>query len=43
MAEVTAMISVPAAATARAAAAMVSVIEVVVLGLMIRIFVMAAA
>ena len=37
------MISVPGAATARAAAAMVSVIDAVVFGLTIRIFVMAAA
>ena len=43
MADVTATISVPAAATARAAVAMVSVMEAVVLGLTIRIFVMAAA
>jgi hypothetical protein len=43
MVEVTATISVPAAATTRAAVAMVSVIEAVVLGLTIRILVMAAA
>jgi hypothetical protein len=43
MAEVTATISVPAAATARAAAAMVSVMDAVVLGLTIRIFVMGAS
>ena len=41
MLEVAAMISVPGAATSRAAAAMVSVMEAVVLGLTTRMAVMA--